>query len=489
MAIALWRKSLLVASRYISDIRSGIIFAFLLFTFKAAAAQSQAAEEPIVTPPRMTKLRYDESYAYLRNPINHQGRWWEPYKYLPLGTSESAYVTLGLEARFRHEDYRNPNWGETPQDNYQWYRFMPYGDVHLSPSVRLFGQLIGSRAEGKETPKTGFDDTGAEALQAFMEIKHQATPSLDVDFRAGRWLMAYGAERLLGVRYGPNVLRSFKGGRSRLASGPWQADAFFLRPVQAKVGSWNDVSNDECAIAGVYMTRYLNLTDRSGGVDIYYLRYKNESAEFLQDEATELRHTVGLRHFKKPGKEWDWDIEGAWQWGTFDHADIRAWTIATNTGYTFKSMPYSPRIGVQMNISSGDSNLNDRRLGTFNPLFPNNKIFGEAGILGPGNLINLNPTLALDLPHRVTLQAATNLYWRHKTTDGIYDPGVNIVRRPGTSQSRWVGTQADLGLGWRPDRTISAEIFYSVFEPGSFVRQTGTSKTTRLIGAEFMFKF
>lgn len=478
-----------VAGRYISDLRRVFVLLFLLLGIKAAAAQSQAAEEPIVTPPRMTKLRYDESYAYLRNPADRQGRWWEQYKYLPLDASGSAYVTLGLEARFRREDYRNPNWGEVPADDYQWYRFMPYADWHFSPSMRLFGQFIGSQSRGKETPVTGIDETGWDALQAFVEGQHQLAPSVNAELRAGRWLMAYGSERLLGVRYGPNVMRSFNGGRSKLASGPLQADAFILRPVQGKPGSWNDGSDNGREIAGVYATRYLNHQDQANGIDIYYLRYRNESAEFVQAEATELRHTIGIRYFKKPKEEWDWDVETAWQWGEFGRDDIRSWSIATNTGYTFKSVPYSPRIGMQMNVSSGDSNLNDRRLGTFNALFPNNKIFGEAGLLGPGNLVNFNPSLSLHLPNRVTLEAATNFYWRHKTADGVYDPGIRILRRPGSSDARRVGTQVDLALGWRPDRTVSAEIFYSVFEPGPFVRETGISRTTRLIGAEVTFKF
>jgi hypothetical protein len=489
MAIAFRRKRLPIADRCVRHSTSSALLLLLLFALNAAAAQSQTESELPIAPPRMTKFRHDESYAYLRTPSNHLGHWWEPYKYLSLGTSESAHITLGLEARFRHEDYRNPNWGETPVDSYQWYRVMPYADWHLSSSTRLFGQVIGSQSKGKETPETGVDETGWEVLQAFIDSRHHVAPSVDVEFRAGRWLMAYGSERLLGVRYGPNVLRSFNGGRSRLTSGPWQTDAFFMRPVQNKLGSFNDGSNDERAVAGIYTTRHLDYKDPSKGVDIYYLRYRNESAKFVQGAATELRHTVGLRHFNKSKEKWDWDIEGAWQWGEFGHSDIRAWTVATNTGYTFKSAPYSPRIGMQMNASSGDSNLNDRHLGTFDAFFPNNKIFGEAGLIGPGNLINVNPTLSLDLPNRMTLQAAMNFYWRHKTADGIYDPGVRILRRPGASTERRVGTQADLALGWRPDRTFSAEVFYSVFEPGPFIRETGPSRTTRLIGTEVTFKF
>jgi hypothetical protein len=67
----------------------------------------------------------------------------------------------------------------------------------------------------------------------------------------------------------------------------------------------------------------------------------------------------------KPG--WDFDYEGLWQFGTFGSADIRAWTVASETGYRFPNVPLKPRFSLKADVSSGDDPRTNT-LGTFNPL-------------------------------------------------------------------------------------------------------------------------
>ena len=49
-------------------------------------------------------------------------------------------------------------------------------------------------------------------------------------------------------------------------------------------------------------------------------------------------------------------------------------------------------------------------------------------------------------------------YWRESLDDGIYDAGGNVVRPSGRGRSRYIGTQADVVLGWEPVRWFAAEI-------------------------------
>lgn len=51
------------------------------------------AESSPPSPPPLTTLRYDEDYAYLRDPAARTGAWWEPLKYLPLHKADDVYVT------------------------------------------------------------------------------------------------------------------------------------------------------------------------------------------------------------------------------------------------------------------------------------------------------------------------------------------------------------------------------------------------------------
>ncbi|HLM38794.1 MAG TPA: alginate export family protein [Microvirga sp.] len=457
-------------------------------TGEAGGSDRPARHETTKPAPNLTNPRYPEDYSYLRNPANRTEAWWERFKYIPLNGAGDVYLTLGAEIRFREEAYWNFNWGEVPVDNFQWYRMLPYADLHLGPNVRLFGQMIGAWTTGKETGISGVDETGFELLQGFGELKLPLSEDANLTLRGGRQLASYGSERLISLRYGPNVLRSFDAGLASLQADPWRIDAFYARPVRNRVESFNDRFDENRSMWSLYATRKLDEIGPASGLDLYYIGYRNDDAEFNQGTGEELRHTLGSRFFGK-AQDWDWNFEGTFQFGRFDTGDIRAWSIASDTGYTFTDVTFSPRVGLRANIISGDRSPNDSDLQTFNPLFPKGKYFGEIGLVGPSNLINLHPNLTLHLNDQWTLSGGAVFYWRESLGDGIYDTGGNIVRASDVSRARYIGTQADLVLGWEPVRWFSAELAYSVFAPGEFIEDTGPFKTAHFVGFETAVKF
>ncbi|PKA39998.1 alginate export family protein [Rhizobium sullae] len=448
---------------------------------------NQATQETI-SPPPLTALRYTEDYSYLRDPSKRSGAWWEPYKYIPLDESGVSYLTFGAEVRFRTEAYWNFNWGEVPIDNYQWYRVMPYADLHLGPNVRLFGQIIGAWAAEKETSVTGVDETGVEILQGFADLDLPLGNGADLTLRAGRQLLSYGSERLISTRYGPNVLRSFDAGLASVDVDTWRIDAFYGRPVRNKVENFNDRADDNRSIWSLYATRTLEDIGSASGLDLYYIGYRNEETEFNQGAGAELRHTLGSRFFGE-SHGWDWNLEGMFQFGRFDDGNIHAWSIASDVGYTFEDATFSPRLGLKANIISGDRNSSNPNLQTFNALFPKGKYFGEIGLIGPANLINFQPSLTLQLNDQWTLSGAVEFYGRQSLSDGIYDNGGGLVRSSNSSRARFIGTQVDLVLGWEPVHGFSTELAYSVFAPGKFIKDTGPSKTVHFVGFETVMKF
>jgi hypothetical protein len=152
-------------------------------------------------------------------------------------------------------------------------------------------------------------------------------------------------------------------------------------------------------------------------------------------------------------------------------------------------VPLTPFIELKANALSGDGNRNDRRLGTFNALFPRGKYFGEIGLLGPYNLLNLHPIVGVDLGTGWTLSGAAVFYWRESLADGIYGNPGNLLRSAGTSRARYIGTQAEVVLGWEATRNISFEATYAVFEPGRFIAETGPSRTVHFFGTEMQIRF
>ena len=184
--------------------------------FAISAAQAHAAKEPQPQPPPLSTTRYGEDYTYLHDPAARTGAWWEPFKYLPLmGTKgiEEVYLTTGLELRARYEHYDNNLWGGAlvPDDGYLWLRAMPLADLHLGSHVRLFGQLIAAFADGVEPVESPVDEDRLDLLQGFADLRLPLGTGTAFTLRGGRQLLSYGSERLIGLRYGPNVLRAFDG--------------------------------------------------------------------------------------------------------------------------------------------------------------------------------------------------------------------------------------------------------------------------------------
>jgi len=447
-----------------------------MIVFGAHAQEATTASAP--EPPPIGSLRHAEDYAYLRDPANGSGAWWEPYKFIPLDPYAFAYLTLGNETRLRYERYWNNEFGAGPKpsEGYLWFRDLPYADLHIGPNFRAFGQLIAAYAGRSHLTKGPVDETGIDLLQGFADLQLPLAADSAGTLRGGRQVIVYGSERLISARYGPNVLRAFDGGLGRWETGKWRVDAFFVRPVENNLHSLDDRTDGSRKMWSLYATRSLPGIGSRAGLDLFYIGYGNKAAEFDQGDGRETRHTVGTRFFGTSGP-WKWDVEGHFQVGNFAGGDIRAWSVATDVRYTFADMPLKPYVELRANVISGDASPNDRTLGTFNALFPRGKYFGEIGLIGPANLINVHPILGIDLGSGWTLSAAGVFYWRESLGDGIYGAPGNLLRSAEGSRSRYIGTQADVVLGWEATRNLSFEVSYSVFDPGPFIKDTGPSKT------------
>jgi hypothetical protein len=125
--------------------------------------------------------------------------------------------------------------------------------------------------------------------------------------------------------------------RLTLTSGEAAFDVFAARSVNLKVGAFNDDPNKYEALWGIYGVLPLRLLP-DGHTDIYYLGSKREDTFFQQGLADEQRHLFGTRLWGN-SKPWDYNYEAVIQTGSFGDADILAWTVSTDTGYTI-ALPF-----------------------------------------------------------------------------------------------------------------------------------------------------
>ncbi len=213
----------------------------------------------------------------------------------------------------------------------------------------------------------------------------------------------------------------------------------------------------------------------------------NEQAQFGAVSGGEHRHTIGTRIFGTAGG-WDWNFEIAGQFGSFAGGDIGAWTVASDTGYTFSDMLWTPRLGLKANIASGDHNPNGRSLGTFNPLFPKLGYFSEASLVAPSNFFDFQPSVTVSPTDSFSVTASWDLLWRETTDDAVYiEPFTPVVDTAGRG-GRHIGSQVSLDLDWRIDRHIQASASYVHFFVGDALRQAGADDVD-FVMASIAYKF
>src|SRR5580765_6565861 len=88
-------------------------------------------------------------------------------------------------------------------------------------------------------------------------------------------------------------------------------------------------------------------------------------------------------------------------------------------------------------ITSGDKNPNDRRLETFNPLFPGTTYSDTIGLLGAANSLALFPNLRIVAMGRLTMTVGSAFFWRESWRDGIYGINVSPLRTGQLSHARY----------------------------------------------------
>jgi Alginate export len=425
-------------------------------------------------PDRSYKLlRSDEDWSFLQDKSLRED-FLDPIKYVPLReNAKDWYLTFGGEARETWEQIGNDNWGESPLWNgYLNERYMLSTDLHFGPHARTFLELksgVNSWRAGGPRP---IDEKRLDFQAGFLEVG-SATSWGSMHVRAGRQELEYGSGRLVDVREGPNVRLSFDGFLARVQVHRWQLDGFAMRPDEDNPGFFNNSPDHTVGFWGVYATRPI---PGKTHLDVYYLGQDRKHGPFERGTAHEVRQSIGGRISRPVASEhpgWDFDDDAVWQVGSFGAADIRAWTVATETGYRIPTIPLKPRFSAKADISSGDHPATNT-LGTFNPLYPKGNYFGVLATTGPGpiNFIDVHPHVEAFAPHNVSLSFDWIFQWRQSLDDGVYAVPGFLIRAADGSRARFVGNRPGAEIRWQANRHLWFQGDYGIFYAGSFLKET-----------------
>jgi hypothetical protein len=416
---------------------------------------------------------------------------------------------IGVQTRFRYEirdnfgilgspgsvDFRET--GADVDNAYFLHRIKP----RLGYTAEWFNVLV----EGRSSGSTGDDrdpnpesDGPIDLHQAYVYVgNHKEFP---LSLKVGRQELSYGDERLIGAFNWNNIGRVFDAAKVRWQNQYFGADLFTGRVIIPDDNNFN-MPNDYDWFSGVYANTKLIPKQAT---ELYFLS-RNVSAgsptvngvgtpPLLNGPPPRDIYTLGLRMKSNPGewKGWDYAAEVMGQYGHFNDPALPmgsrslehlAYALFVGGGYTFADAPYTPRLGIEYNLGSGDSDPTDDKHETFENLFPtNHKFYGYMDFFSLQNIHNVRLTSSIKPLPRLTLLAEYHAFWLFDTSDNLY--AVNGARRggigttPGTTYGinpgydSYVGSEIDFVATYAISPHAVLEAGYGHFFVGDYVEQS-----------------
>ncbi|QNA45901.1 alginate export family protein [Lacibacter sediminis] len=424
------------------------------------------------TIPPFNSIRFSEDYSFLKN--DSLKNWYEKLKYNQLSKKGRAFISIGGEIRYQFFRFHHEDWGDAPDDNNGFIltRYLGHADFHAGKSFRTFVQLQSSLANDRISPSP-VDENLLDLHQAFFDISIPINKANKIVVRLGRQEMAYGSQRLVALRDGPNNRQSFDAGKLIYSGERLKTDVFYAHFVKSKPAIFDDGFNKDTKFWGSYTV--INHLSYIQNIDLYYLGIWKASAFFDDGEAKELRHSIGSRIWNNI-KGFRYDIEGLYQFGKFGGKQINAWTVSINSGIKFNELKLKPELGIKAELISGDRFYDDKKLQTFNPLFPRGNYFGLAALIGPSNLLDLHPSVSLEITKKLLLNADYDAFWRFSENDGIYSPNVSLTYSGKNIPDKLIGQQYSTDIVYTANNFLYFRVEFTWFNAGSFLKAAGTGK-------------
>ncbi|MFT5425052.1 MAG: hypothetical protein ACI89L_002859, partial [Phycisphaerales bacterium] len=436
-------------------------------------------------------LRFAEDWSAFE--ASGTGDYWDAIKHIDLSDDGEFWLGMGGELRYRTETWSGFGFAaaDTADDTFGLARGLLYTDWHLG-NVRVFIEGESAFATDRDLPggRRGLDVDELDLHNAFVEFDVLTDADRTLGVRLGRQSLLFGKQRLVSHLPWANSQRSWDGARFMLETGGWKVDAFYTRNNPVKKHDFNDwqAGSD---FWGVYATGKLG-KDKSVGLDLYYLGLNKEGPVTINGSTgEESRYTVGSRVFGKFGDSgFDYDAEAAYQIGEVGSADVSAYMLAAQLGYTVSDTGWKPRVYVGVDLASGDDSAGDGDVETFNQLFPlGHAYFGSMDFIGRQNITDLSLGFSIKPHDRVTIKGQVHHFMRTSDGDSVYNAGGGVLRATSPGASDQVGQELDLKVGYAVDRHLSLEAGYAHFFAGDYLSDTGSDEDVDFYYLQAMYRF
>jgi Alginate export len=348
--------------------------------------------------------------------------------------------------------------------------------VHVGIQPKEWLQLFGEAQDARiffnhHSPNANpFEDTWT-LWQAYAQVGSSAAGCGDV--LAGRQVLIFGDERVIGPSNWLNVGRTFNVARIDIHPPGYNVSVFAASVVP---GDNSDLHNALPGnnLYGVYGS-FQNLI-ASATLEPYVLWR-------LAPQNTALPETVGRGHLNEVTiglhakgtlpVNFDYDTELDGQTGSLGAYSIGAWAGYVGIGKTFPKFAAAPRVFLEGNYASGTKNPAGRDWNTFDQIYPSNHDkYGFADLVGRRNLVQFRVGLEEQPTKKWKLKQAFEGYWLATANDNFYGSSGAIAVPAHPGASRHIGNELDLVAEYQLNKGLSFGFGYARMFAGQFLKTT-----------------
>ncbi|MBZ0166562.1 MAG: alginate export family protein [Candidatus Omnitrophica bacterium] len=405
------------------------------------------------------------------------------------------WVEMDVQFRYRYEHKADFDFNKNKDDDKGFSLKRIRFNLGLMPheDVKFFYQFQDSRifADSLSGSKSAFEDfLETRQLWAQYESQHLGVEAINLSkagVRFGRQELSYGAQRLVGGFNWSNIAQTFDAGKVMLTFGPadLNVDMFWGEKTPNKTPDEADEffdgeSKDE--LAGYYAT-YKGLKHVT--IEQYLLSRQTheKTVSFGQTGDGDVEdYTLGGRiKGAVPDTGFDYEVEGAYQFGDSGNLDVSAAMFVGILGYTFDHV-WKPRVSFEFDYASGDDNPTDGDRKTFDNLFPTNHLYyGYMDFASLQNLNNYHLQIAAKPSAKLKLQADLHVLYLDTAKDNLYSAGRAVKRATTPGAGSQVGKEIDILAKYQINDQVDILAGYSHFFAGDFLEDTGTAEDADFI--------
>ena len=291
---------------------------------------------------------------------------------------------------------------------------------------------------------------------------------------AGRQILSFGEERLIGPSDWVNMGRTFDAVRLDLHRGGNQISLFASSVIVPRDGVL-DHHNQGNNLHGAYAS-LKQLVPRATVEPYLFWRLAPGSLSLSEnrDGLGPLNEvTTGLRWVGDLPRGFDYSLEMAKQSGSLGPYSIHAWAGHWAAGKTFPAA-LKPRLFVEASYASGTQHPASRSWGTFDQLYPSSHDkLGFADQVGWRNIKQVRAGVEEKIGRKWKLKQSYESFWLASTNDAFYgDNGSITVAAAGFPVGSHVAQELDVTFEYQFDKALSSGFGYAQVFAGEFLKRT-----------------